>query len=250
MGDEWTARARSFGAVAEAYDRHRPGYPDSLYADVLAFAAGGHVLEAGAGTGRATLVLAGLGAAVVAVEPDPAMASVLRRNTAGTGVQVHESAFEDLVVANGTFDLVTAAQSWHWVDPVRGAAVARKALRRGGALAAWWNRPGERVGPAWEAVDAAYAQHAPELSGMDATLREYASAPAPGFGPWQARTYDWAETYDADSYVALICTHSAHVLLPAEQRHRLTDAVRVAINENGGQLEYRYCTLLLAARPA
>ena len=46
------ARARSFGRVADAYDRIRPGYPSALFDDLLAYAGPvGRVLEVGAGTG-------------------------------------------------------------------------------------------------------------------------------------------------------------------------------------------------------
>ena len=38
-----------------------------------------------------------------------------------------------------TFDAVIAAQAWHWVDPVAGAAKAAAVLRPGGRLAVFWN---------------------------------------------------------------------------------------------------------------
>lgn len=49
-------RARVFGEVAGEYDRIRPGYPDQLFDDVIAYAALGsrQALEVGAGTGKAT----------------------------------------------------------------------------------------------------------------------------------------------------------------------------------------------------
>ena len=53
-------RALSFGAVASAYERYRPGYPDELVDEVLAYA-GRPVrtaLEVGAGTGKATRAFA------------------------------------------------------------------------------------------------------------------------------------------------------------------------------------------------
>jgi hypothetical protein len=56
-------RALSFGSVASAYERYRPGYPDAVVDQVLA-SAGGPVrtaLEIGAGTGKATRVFAGRG---------------------------------------------------------------------------------------------------------------------------------------------------------------------------------------------
>src|SRR3954468_6291182 len=105
-------RAQSFGTGAEQYDRYRPGYPDALLDDVLA----PRILEVGAGTGRATRALAERGAAIVAVEPDPAVADLVRARTEGFDVDVVVSTFEDYAPSPGAFDRVIAAQAWHWVD--------------------------------------------------------------------------------------------------------------------------------------
>ncbi len=64
-------RALSFGSVATAYERYRPGYPVELVDEVLNYA-GRPVrtaLEIGAGTGKATRVFAERGLAVTATEP-------------------------------------------------------------------------------------------------------------------------------------------------------------------------------------
>ena len=72
--------ARSFGQVASAYDRGRPTYPR----DVAAWLGGGEqrggltVLELGAGTGRLTEQLVGLGHVAHATDPDEQMLAVLR----------------------------------------------------------------------------------------------------------------------------------------------------------------------------
>ncbi|MDQ2760938.1 MAG: hypothetical protein M3Y17_11085 [Actinomycetota bacterium] len=71
----------SFGLTAELYDCLRAGYPDELYADRLALAPGGRILEAGAGTGKATVEPARRGASVLTIEPDPSMAVIARRHT-------------------------------------------------------------------------------------------------------------------------------------------------------------------------
>ncbi|MFC9839116.1 class I SAM-dependent methyltransferase [Rhodococcus sp. NPDC127530] len=250
--DERERRARSFGQVAELYDRWRPGYPDALYDDVLSLAPAGRVLESGAGTGRATLGLAQRGASVLAIEPDPAMAAVARRRTQGWSVEVQESAFEDCSVAAAAYDLVVAAQSWHWVDPQRGAAVAARALRKGGSLCLWWNRPRDLSGPTWDAIDDAYAEYAPELDRRAASRlqpdTEEQAAPAAGFTPWASRTYNWTKSYDAESYTGLMRTQSNHVLLQPDQREKLLAAIHTAITDTGeGCLVYPYRTLLLTA---
>ncbi len=251
--DDRAQRGLSFGQVAELYDQWRPGYPDALYADVLEFGRGVQVLEAGAGTGRATVELARRRASVVAVEPDAAMAAVARRRTQGMAVDFQESTFEDCIVATGTFDLVVAAQAWHWVDQDRGAAVAARALRPDGALCVWWNRPRDLTGPVWDAIHAVYAEHAPALDRRAGLRRQPAIEeqvePAPGFKHWTTHIYDWTATYDAESYSGLLQTHSDHLRLPAPRRQRLIDGVRTAITRAGaGWLEYCYRTVLLTAQ--
>jgi hypothetical protein len=63
-----TGRALSFGVMAEAYERFRPGYPVELF-DMVMMHAGQPVrtaLEIGAGTGRATRLFAQRGVTVTA----------------------------------------------------------------------------------------------------------------------------------------------------------------------------------------
>jgi 16S rRNA A1518/A1519 N6-dimethyltransferase RsmA/KsgA/DIM1 with predicted DNA glycosylase/AP lyase activity len=77
-----TNRALSFGSVAAAYERFRPGYPDEVVDEVLAYAGGSirTALEIGAGTGKATRVFAARGIAVTASDPDADMLAELRRH--------------------------------------------------------------------------------------------------------------------------------------------------------------------------
>ena len=60
------ARARSFGAVAETYDRGRPGWPAEAIEWVLG-AAPLEVLDLGAGTGKLTAALLAAGHRVAAL---------------------------------------------------------------------------------------------------------------------------------------------------------------------------------------
>ncbi len=112
-----TERALSFGSVATTYERFRPGYPDELVDQVLAYAGRPirTALEIGAGTGKATRVFAARGIAVTATDPDPAMLAELRRQVP-TSVTTVSAAFEDLPLAS-RYDLVFAAASLHWTRP-------------------------------------------------------------------------------------------------------------------------------------
>ncbi|MGQ0466777.1 MAG: class I SAM-dependent methyltransferase [Sporichthyaceae bacterium] len=240
-------RALSFGAVAELYDLRRPGYPDDLFDTVLGLTQGRRVLDVGAGTGRASLALSQRGAAVTAVEPDLQMAAVLARRAPAVAIQL--STFEECFVPPGSFDLVVAAQSWHWVDHERGVRVAANALTPGGYLVLWWNRPNVLVGPLWDAIESVYRYLAPDLKpvvlGHPAALDPDDLPPADGFGEWTYRHWQWRQEYGAQEYAELLDTHSDHALLPPVQRELLVDAVaRVIDDVGGGTLTYPYRTFL------
>lgn len=136
-----TTLARSFGAVAATYDAARPGYPPQLFDTVERLAErplrGARVLDVGAGTGISTRLLEARGADVVAVEPTAGMAEQLHR--VSPGLPVVRGDGNALPFADGSADLVTYAQSFHWTEVPRAAAEAHRVLRPGGALAVWWN---------------------------------------------------------------------------------------------------------------
>src|SRR5579871_6343552 len=77
--DERLHLSSSFGSAATAYAEHRPDYAQAAVRWALARAPGPKVLDLGAGTGKLTAALVALGADVIAVEPDRAMLSELRR---------------------------------------------------------------------------------------------------------------------------------------------------------------------------
>lgn len=111
-----TDRALTFGSVAEAYERHRPGYPDAVVHETLTYAGRpvATALEIGAGTGKATRAFAAHGIAITASEPDEAMLAELRKHA--PGVTTVRATFEELPLTT-TYDLVYAAAAMHWTRP-------------------------------------------------------------------------------------------------------------------------------------
>jgi SAM-dependent methyltransferase len=133
-----TTDALSFGQAAGDYERGRPSYPPQAI-EWLLHRAGpvADVVDVGAGTGKFTASLVAHGLTVTAVEPDPQMRSRLAANH--PSVTSLAGTAEALPLQDTSADLITFAQSWHWVDvPVASAEVAR-VLRPGGALALVWN---------------------------------------------------------------------------------------------------------------
>jgi len=141
-GGHVAARARSFDAVADAYDRARPSYPPKAV-EWLVGRGPGRVLELGAGTGKLTEQVAASGHDVVASDPSPTM---LRR----LGVRVPTArrlaaGAEAIPLAAHSVDVVVAAQAFHWFEADATLPEIARVLRPGGVLALVWNVRDERI---------------------------------------------------------------------------------------------------------
>lgn len=186
-------RAESFGALAEQYDRERPGYPDALVDDLVE-ARPADALDIGSGTGKAAVLLAARGVQVLGVEVDERMSAVARAR----GVPVEIAPFETWPARERHFDLVVCGQAWHWIDPAVGPGKARDVLRPNGLLGLFWNFA-HFDSDTQRARDAAYVDAAPELSrhsvvrgGGPATVPGHvAGLRAAGLGAVEHRRYEW-----------------------------------------------------------
>ena len=143
MDDELQRQARSFGAVADVYDRGRPSFPREA-AEWLVGSNPVTVLELGSGTGKLTEHLVALGHDVHATDPDEPMLDVLRTRLPDTRTSV--AGAEDLSsVPDRSVDVVVAAQCFHWFDHDRALPEIARVLKPGGQLALVWNSTDERI---------------------------------------------------------------------------------------------------------
>lgn len=245
-----------FGEDPELYDKARPSYPAELVHDVVEMAGpGARALDVGCGTGKATVLLAAQGLSGVAVEADPSMAAVARRNLASyPRWHVEVSDFEAWEPEGGPaqFDLVCSAQAWHWLDPQVRLHRAHAMLAEGGWLALWWNRPGRDDSAVKVALDRVYAQLAPELpaSGLGSAnppaLDEI--PPSLSFGTPLHRSYHWACDYTAEGWVQALRTQSAHRMFPPQRLEALLSEVESVILAHGGVYHHPYACWLWAVR--
>lgn len=135
-------QSKSFGEIADDYDRFRPGPPDAAVEWLLPPAAT-DVLEIGAGTGGLTRRLVGRVAHVRAVEPDDRMRAVLAARV--PQAEVLPGRAEEIPAGDASFDAVFVASAWHWVDEARALPEVARVLRPGGRLALLWNGPDRTV---------------------------------------------------------------------------------------------------------
>lgn len=252
LPEDMQARAGSFGMDAEAYDRHRPSYPAEAVDRLLA--GGAHevhdVVDVGCGTGKLGRLLAARGAVVLGVEPDERMAEVARRH----GLAVEVTPFETWDAGGRTFDLVTSAQAWHWVDQAAGATKAAEVLRPGGRLAIVWNI-GRHDDAVQAALDVVYGEHMPQnvstgslgrvggekwhLDGVDETG---------AFGPQEVDSFTWSQAHTTAEWLLHIATMSDHRLLPDARKAALFTAIGDVIDgQFGGTLTLHYDTRIIRA---
>jgi SAM-dependent methyltransferase len=243
-------RATSFGRDASAYERARPGYPDAVFAHILGMITPGRAVEVGAGTGKATSSVARPGLELTCLEPSVEMASMLE-GRALPGVTVVRDTFEDWEPGDGGFDLLFAAQAWHWVDRGVGPAKARRVLGPGGLIALFWNHPRGR----YDQFADVYARHAPQiLDEQDERIRlrdEHdwrVDLEAAGFGEVGLFSHEWSTEMSAAALRELYSTYSDHILLPDEVRSALLDALEAAVVDRGGTVLQQYTTRLFTGR--
>jgi SAM-dependent methyltransferase len=253
-----------FGEAAELYDQARPGYGAAIVDDVLDFAGVDaerlRALEVGAGTGKATVAFATREVGILALEPDPAMAAVAARNCAPfPRVSIERATFEEWRVQLAAFDLLFAAQAWHWVDPSVRYIKAAQALRASGTLALIWHRVRWRGERLRDELEALYRRVAPELYARDpgfpglSPRREerelIGEITASGlFDGVTARTHRWSETFTAESLVDRLSTQSDHRLLDEATRVQLFDALRELVTAHGGAVVVPHVTFVALAR--
>jgi ubiquinone/menaquinone biosynthesis C-methylase UbiE len=134
--------ARSFGSVAEAYDRARPSYPLEA-AQWMVGRQPSTVVELGAGTGKFTDLLVRLSHDVLATDPDDEMLSHLRLRH--PDLRVATAPAEAVPVATRSVDTVVAAQAFHWFDTDAALREAARMLKPEGRIALVWNEPDTRI---------------------------------------------------------------------------------------------------------
>ena len=206
---------------------------------IVAGSPGLSVLDVGCGTGIAARQFQAAGCHVRGIDHESGWLG-----GAGAGVAAEVATFETWDPAGRTFDAVIAAQAWHWVDPVAGAAMAARALRPGGRLTVFWNS--FRPSPEWT------PRSPTSTAGCCPTRRSISTGCRPGrvhvlctkaadamrevdaFGEPGRWRFDWERRYSRDEWLDQQSTFGGHNLLPPATLEESLQGIGAAIDAMGG----------------
>ena len=213
--DDRDDRAASFDRAAAVYQATRPSYPDEAVRWSVPPEAR-DVLDLAAGTGKLTERLVALGWHVVAVEPSDAMRAELA--AALPDVDARPGTAEHLGLPDASVDAVTIAQAWHWVDAPTAAAEIARVLRPGGQVAPIWNVRDQETDWVARWTEIVHRGDSLETSYRDPDLGDAFTEP-------EHATFPWTQRLRAEDLRTLAACRSHLILLPADERESLLDAV-------------------------
>ncbi len=127
--------ADHFSAQAQSYRRYRPGYPERLFSWLADESpARDAVWDCATGSGQAAVTLARYFDTVYATD---ASAAQIGKAMPAPGVRYSVARADDSGLGTDSVDLVTVAQSLHWLDSDTFYAEVRRVGRPGALVAAW-----------------------------------------------------------------------------------------------------------------
>jgi len=214
-------RGLTFGAHADAYERARPDWPDEAARWLVADGAQ-LVFELGAGTGKLTRAMAGLGVRVVAVEPDPRMLAVLRE----LGQEGVEGSAEAIPFGDGVADAVVAGSSLHWFELELALPEIHRVLRPGGRFGFGWNHRDDRH-PAIARVDEAVYAAQKRTGGSRWRSRDWPAELTAGglFHDVEQALFEHVHELPREALRDHLMSYSGVAALPEEERRRVLGEV-------------------------
>ena len=241
MADDQFATA--FAAVAEAYDRGRPGYSpeavDSLIRE-LGLKPSSVVIDLAAGTGKLTAGLTRRFTRVIAIEPLAEMRAHIAQTA--PAAQAVEATAEHMPVPDGRADAVFVGQAFHWFDGRRALDEIARVLGIGCGLGLLWNTtPWERRENAWFAsLDELVGRSGADLSVMhrhDSGRWREAFDQQRRFEPLSEAVFDNTQRMPRDEFLANLTSRSYVARLDRDSRDQLLGETEALLKRDDAPVE-------------
>jgi ubiquinone/menaquinone biosynthesis C-methylase UbiE len=240
-------RSGSFGRVASAYERFRPGPSPKAIAWMLPDSAR-TVVDLGAGTGAMTKDLLGKVERIIAIEPDDRMRGILAANL--PEVTALSGSGESMPLQTSSVDAMLASSSWHWMNADAALRETARVLVPGGTLGVVWAGP-DPDGPFVVQAQAMFSEASgqggsgtrsagePDLGRevMDTENRVETVLRIPHHSPFaqpEHKILTWDVPLTADELIGLVGTFSWIITMPDERRAQVTSLARQVLRDSLG----------------
>ncbi|SHH43666.1 class I SAM-dependent methyltransferase [Halobaculum gomorrense] len=246
-----------FESTATHYASHRPGYGDAVVEllcdrfDLRADDPGARVLDVGCGTGELAVPLASHAAAVVGVDPSPAMLAAARERAGDASaesvrfVEGDDTDIGSLDALSGAFQLTTMGRSFHWMHSAATLERIRGVTDPGGGVALvsdteWLTKGTEDWQETVHEVVAEYVDDVPDRTGpveYDRTWGDHLRDA--GFTAVESATTTERRVLDADAvvgYVLSLSFCSPETL--GDRRRAFESALHERLSDLGGPFPY------------
>lgn len=245
-----------FSDRAAPYAASRPGYPDAA----VTWAVEGLPLQAvavdvGAGTGLFTAKLLERGLDVIAIEPNEAMrAAAVAELGDHVGLDVRAGSAEDTGLGDASVDVVTCAQTFHWLAPERFARECRRILRSSdGRVAVLWNLRRRGGSPFAEAYEAFLVAHGVDYLEVTSRLEDPEALAAVFGRPLpERRVFVHEQAVDRATLLARAAS-SSYLPGPDDPRHAASQEALDALfraHARDGRVSFVYDCVVYAGPPA
>jgi SAM-dependent methyltransferase len=225
-------RARSFGSIAEDYDRLRPS-PATEALDWLVPAGCDVAVDLAAGTGLFTRPLAERVPTVIAIEPDPKMRATLAARS--PDIEVLDGTGESIPLDDASADALFVSSAWHWLDPELAVPEIARVLRDGGRLGVLWTSRDRDV--EWvRDLDRLPHDPAPDVDAeaRHRRVRDVDVAAGELFERVDRASFAFSRTMSVDDVVAMAATYSAVITATADDRAAVLAKARSAVEQRFG----------------
>jgi SAM-dependent methyltransferase len=251
-------KKEAFNLVPELYDQIRPEYPISILQQIEDYArlnSKSKIVEIGPGTGQASDYFIKRGYNFLGIELGAELAAFAEKKYASNAnSRFLCSSFEDWDSRNKSYELLLAAQCFHWIDTDSGIKKAAQVLKRDGVIAVMWNLEESQHTEFWKrGTDLHEEYFPPEMEdgkGLAQWSQEFAKALEQSslFSDAHAVEYEWQKRYSADEWIQMRNTFSRDIRMEPSRRKEFYGRLRELIEDLGGSFIRCYRCICHLAR--
>jgi len=249
-----------FNALADNYDAYRPHYPSEALLFLVTLAEldrSSTVADLGTGTGRLALALAPYVRLVYAIDPASQMLRKLEENARDegiSGIQTIEAGGEDTGLPTDSIDLVTLAQSFHWMQKERAVQEISRILKPHQPLVLLWNHSLDTEKEYYKQLNTCIKQYNPNyMGGADIVSADFPEAITKSglFNKPELYTFPFSIDFTSETYIGYLLSKSyIGAGIPKSKQPEFMTCVHEILHEHfhGNRFTEHYETVVLAAR--